>query len=73
VRPTAPRNLALALTGIGTFALITACVQHWTYMRTLSPTHPFKPWDLTFIVAWLIALLGLLMFGSILLRWGPLS
>jgi putative membrane protein len=27
-RPQAPRNLGLALIGIGTFALIAACIQH---------------------------------------------
>jgi putative membrane protein len=73
LRPDAPRNLGLALIGIGTFALITACVQHWTYIRKLSPAHPYRPWDLTFIVSWLIALLGLLIFGSIILRSGPLG
>jgi putative membrane protein len=73
LHPNGPRDLGLLLTGIGTFALITACVQHWTYMRKLNPAHPYKPWDLTFIVSWLIALLGLLIFGSIVLRSGPLG
>ena len=33
LRPQAPRNLAIALIGIGTFALIVACAQYWTYVR----------------------------------------
>jgi putative membrane protein len=73
LRPQAPRNLGLTLVGIGTFAVIIACVQHWQYIAKLRPDQPYKPWDLTFIVACLIALLGLLMFGSIILRAGPLG
>ena len=73
LRPQAPRNVGLMLVGIGTFAVIIACVQHWQYIRKLRPDQPFKPWDLTFIVACVIAFLGLLMFGSIILRAGPLG
>jgi putative membrane protein len=73
LRPNAPRSLGLILIGIGTFAVIAACVQHWDYIKKLSPAYPFKPWGLAFIVACLIALLGLPMFGSIILRWGPLG
>ncbi len=73
LRPQAPRNLGLMLVGIGTFAVIIACVQHWQYVTKLRPDQPYKPWDLAFIVACLIALLGLLMFGSIILRAGPLG
>lgn len=67
----APRNVALTLIGIGTFALVIACVQHWQYIKKLRPDKPYRPWDLAFIVACLIALLGFLMFGSILFRAGP--
>jgi putative membrane protein len=73
LRPNTPRTVGLMLTGIGTFAVIIACVQHWKYIKKLRPDQPYKPWDLTFIVACLIGLLGLLMFGSIILRAGPLG
>lgn len=73
LRPHAPRNLALALIGIGTGALIAACVQHVKYIRKLSVDPRYNPWDLTFIVACFIVLLGLLTFASILLRAGPLG
>lgn len=73
LRPNAPRTAGLALISIGTFSLILACIQHWKYIRKLTPAHPQKPWDLTFVVACLLALLGLLMFASIILRSGPLS
>jgi putative membrane protein len=73
LRPQAPRNLGLTLVGIGTFAVIIACVQHWQYITKLRPDQPYKPWDLTFIVACFIGILGLLMFGSIILRAGPIG
>jgi putative membrane protein len=73
-RPNAPRNLALGLIGIGTGALIAACVQHVKYVHALSvPSHPYEPWDLSFVVSIFIVLLGLLTFGSIALRAGPLG
>ena len=68
----APRNVGLALISIGTLALIIACFQHFRYIKKLSPGQPYKFWvDLSFIVACLLGLLGLLMFGSITLRTGP--
>ena len=70
-RPDAPRNPGLALIGIGTFALIIACIQHWNYVRKLSAVQPNKPWDLALIVACLLALLGLLMSGSVIFAAGP--
>jgi putative membrane protein len=72
-RPHAPRNLALALIGIGTFVLIVAGIQHWKYVRKLRVVQPNKAWDLALIVASLLALLGLLMFGSIVFRSGPFN
>jgi putative membrane protein len=73
LRPNAPRNVGLTLIGIGTFAVIIACVQHWKYISKLRPDQPYKPWDLTFIVAFLIGFFGLLIFVSIILRAGPLG
>ena len=40
-------------------------------MRRLSLARPYKPWNLSLIVGCLIALLGLLMFGSIVFSAGP--
>ena len=37
LRPNAPRNVGLLLVGIGTFAVAVACIQHWKYVRKLSP------------------------------------
>jgi putative membrane protein len=73
LRPEAPRNFGLALIGIGTFALIIACVQHWKYVKRLRPDKPYNPWDLAFTVSIIVGLLGLLVFGSIVLGSGPLG
>ena len=73
LRPQTPREVGLTLTGIGTFAVIIACVQHWKYIKKLRPDQPYKPWDLAFIVACLIGFLGLLIFVSIIFRAGPLG
>jgi len=74
LHPNAPRNVGLSLISIGTFALIIASVQHFKYMSSLNSSKSYKFWvDLSFIVACLLTLLGLLMFGSIILRSGPLG
>ena len=70
LRPNAPRNVGLLLVGIGTFAVAVACIQHWKYVRKLSPDHAFR-WDVAFIVAILIGLLGLLIFASMVYTAGP--
>lgn len=71
LRPDAPRNVGLLLVGIGTFAVAVAVIQHLKYMRTLSPGHIGRRWDLGVIVAILIALLGVLIFASMVYTSGP--
>jgi len=71
LRQQAPRNLGLTLTGLGTVVAVVAAIQHWSYVGSLRTDRPYKPWNLTFIVAWLTAIVGAMMFGSILLRSGP--
>jgi putative membrane protein len=73
LKPEAPRNVGLMLIGLGTAALIAATIQHWKYMKTIDPQRTYKVWDLAFVVAILLTLIGLLMFGSILLHAGPLG
>ena len=73
IRRMGPREVGLTLIGIGIFALIIACVQHWQFFKKLGPDQPHKPWDLAFVVAVLIGLLGSAMFVSIILRAGPLG
>jgi len=70
----APRNVGLTLISLGTFALIIATIQHFGYMKRMKPGKPYKFWkDLSLIVACLLALLGFLMFGSIILNIGPFN
>ena len=71
MHPNAPRNVGLVLTGLGTFVVVIAAIQHWSYVKNLRTDQPYKPWDLSFIVACLIAILGALLFGSIVIRSGP--
>src|SRR5271165_7504279 len=71
LRPNAPRNVGLVLTGLGTLVVVIASIQHWSYVKNLRSDQPYKPWDLSFIVACLIAILGALLFGSIVIRSGP--
>jgi putative membrane protein len=70
-RPNAPRNVGLLLVGIGTFAVLVAAVQHWRYVRKLSPGQPGCCWDLRILVAILIGALGILIFASIVYTSGP--
>lgn len=71
VRSQAPRNLGLTLTGLGTSVMVVAAIQHWIYVRSLRTDSPYKPWDVSFIAACLTAIVGAMIFGSILLRSGP--
>ena len=73
VRIHGPREVGLTLIGIGIFALIIACLQHWQFLKKLMPDQAYKPWDLAFIVAVLIGLLGAAMLVSMILRAGPLG
>jgi putative membrane protein len=68
-----PLEVGFTLISIGVFALIIACVQHWQFKKKLEPDQRHKPWDLAFIVAVLIGLLGAAMLVSMILRAGPLG
>ena len=65
------RDLGLALAGIGTFALLLACFQHWIYMRRLKRALWRAPFDLALTVAVLVVGLGLTIVGGLTLRIGP--
>jgi putative membrane protein len=71
LRAQAPRNVGLAFTGIGTLALVVASLQYVQHLKRLQPDRAFPRWDLTLAVSCVIALLGLLMFGSIARNAGP--
>jgi putative membrane protein len=73
MRPHAPRTVGITLISIGVFSLVIACVQHWNYAKKLKSDEVHTPWDLSFVVAALIGLLGLAMIVSMILRFGPLG
>ena len=68
-----PEAVGLTLIGIGVFSLTIACLQHWKFIKNLRPDMPYRPWDLTFVVAFLIGSVGVVMFISIVLHAGPLG
>ena len=70
-RPNAPRNLGLALIGVGTGALIVATIQHYQSLKQLQGDGRQSLWSLTIIVAIFIALIGILAFIGVWLRAGP--
>jgi putative membrane protein len=69
LRPNSPRNVGLTLIAIGTVALILAGVQHRRYLRALGTDETRPGLDLPLLVSGLVALLGLLMFASVVFSW----
>lgn len=69
--PQGARELGLALAGIGTLALLFACLQHWRYMRRLKRPMWRAPYDLSLTVALLVVGLGVSIVGGLSLRIGP--
>jgi len=68
-----PRNLGLALVGLGTAALIVASFQHWSLMKELHghASSTRIRISLVLVISITIALLGTLVFFSIVLQTGP--
>jgi putative membrane protein len=67
-----PRNLGIALVGLGTVALILASLQHWSLMKELQGRHSTgSRISLVLVTSVTIALLGTLVFFSIVLKTGP--
>ena len=70
-RPNAPRNLGMALIGVGTVALAVAIIQHMQFARQLKIPQARSRWTLSVIVGIFVALIGLLAFIGVALRTGP--
>jgi putative membrane protein len=67
-----PRNLGLALVGLGTVSLIVTSFQHWSLMKELQGQASTRTKiSFVLIVAIIIALLGALVFFSMVLQTGP--
>ena len=73
IRAYATENVALILIVLGTVSLSFASYQHWTFVRGL-PRDGAGPrrLDLTFTMASLIVLLGLLILLNVAFRVGPI-
>jgi uncharacterized membrane protein YidH (DUF202 family) len=70
-RPQAPRNLGLTLIGLGTLGLAAAAWQHRSFLKQIGPSHMRGMWSISFTVAILVILIGLITFYGVLLRHGP--
>jgi putative membrane protein len=70
-RPQAPRNLALALIGLGTLALMAATLQHRLSLNELGASAKRHIWSISFVVAIFVVLIGVIAFYGVLLRSGP--
>jgi putative membrane protein len=67
-----PRNLGIVLVGLGTVALIVASFQHWGLMKELQGHASTRTRiSLVLVISITIALLGTLVFFSIVLQTGP--
>src|SRR5688572_12509692 len=51
-----PRNLGLAFIGLGLVSLVIAVIQDWHYTRRLQSEHRRRPFNLSLVVAALVAL-----------------
>jgi len=70
-RPQAPRNLGLTLIALGTLALAAAAWQHQIFLKEIGAARMRHPWSISFTVAILVILIGLITFYGVLLRHGP--
>jgi len=73
IRAHTPENVALILIILGTVSLGVASYQHWAFVRGLpAESTRTRRRDLTFTMASLIVLLGLLILVNLLFRVGPI-
>jgi putative membrane protein len=66
-----PRNLGLAFIGLGLVSLVIAVLQDWQYTKHLRIDRSKRPFNLSLLVAAIVALIGVFTFMSLLLRIGP--
>lgn len=70
-RPQAPRNLGMSLIALGTLALMAAIWQHRYFLKQIGASHTRHAWSISFVVAIVVVLIGLITFYGVLLRHGP--
>lgn len=69
--PQAPRNLGLSLIALGTVALAAATWQHRIFLNEIGTSQKRHVWSISFAVAILVILIGVITFYGVLLRQGP--
>jgi putative membrane protein len=70
-RPQAPRNLGLSLIAMGTLALAAAAWQHRRFLNNIGAPQGRHVWSISFTLATLVVLVGVLTFYGVLWRHGP--
>ena len=63
-----PPQFAMFLIAIGLVVLVLATIQHRRDMRAMRKLYPIIPYSMATVVAGLVAILGALTFGAVLLR-----
>jgi putative membrane protein len=71
MRVQGPKNVGLALIALGTLGLMGALWQHVAMMKELRQAGGKFPLSVAFGIAVLMALLGVMLFLSVMLRFGP--
>lgn len=69
--PQAPRNLGATLVALGTLALAAAALQHVHFVRQIGGSRKQGLKSISFVVAVVVVLIGILAFYGVLSRHGP--
>jgi putative membrane protein len=74
IRAHGPRNMGLALIGIGLFVLAVGSWQHWMFLKQLQSESDHKfPWSVSLTGSLILGTLGVVAFLTLVVRMGPLS
>jgi putative membrane protein len=69
VRVKGPRRLGMTLVSLGVFVLVASAWQHWLFLRELKrETDQEFPWSISLTAAVLLAVTGIVVFVTILVR-----
>jgi len=69
IRVNGPRRLGLTLVSLGVFVLVAYAGQHWLFLRELKKETDQKfPWSVSLTSAFVLTLIGIVVFVTILAR-----
>ena len=69
IRVKGPRRLGMTLVSLGVFVLVASAWQHWLFLRELKrETDQGFPWSISLTTAVILALTGMVVFVTILVR-----